>query len=78
MFTIPQNHTMELTLEQATGIIAVGGSVITGMEHVREHWYRYVDGLAQDMYEDDDAFFDAWAYEVNAYNVVYTNMKELA
>ena len=77
MFTIPKNHTMELTLEQATGIIAVGGSVITGMEHVREHWYRYVDGDARDMYEDDDAFFDAWAYEVNAYNVVHANMCKL-
>lgn len=76
MFRIPDFYKMpEMTFEAAKHVFA--GDLLKGMEQIQEHWDRYATGNADDMYEDDDDFFDTWQYEVNAYNVVYSTMKPL-
>ena len=76
MFRIPSFYEMpNMTFEEAKAVFA--GDLLKGMEQIQEHWDRYATGNAGDMYDDDDAFFDTWQYEVNAYNVVYSTMKPL-
>ena len=76
MFRIPDFYKMpEMTFEDAKHVFA--GDLLKGMEQIQEHWDRYATGNADDMYEDDNDFFDYWQYEVNAYNVVYSTMKPL-
>lgn len=76
MFRIPNFYEMpNMTFDQAKAVFA--GDMLKGMEQLNEHWDRYCAGEANDMYEDDDDFFDTWQYEVNAYNVVYATMKPL-
>lgn len=75
MFNIPSFYQMNMNFETAKSVFA--GDLLKGMEMIQEHWDRYARGEADDMYEDDDAFFDCWQYEVNAYNVVYSTMKPL-
>lgn len=77
MFRIPDFNKMEMTFEEAEGILKIDGSVLKGMEHINEHWNRYCAGEANDMYEDDAEFFDIWSHEANAYNIVYAEMKPL-
>ena len=78
MFRIPHfNQMPEMTFEEAKGIIEIDGDLLKGMEHVSEHWDRYASGNADDMYADDDEFYDTWIYEVNAYNVVFNKMQPL-
>jgi len=75
MFRIPDFYQMDMTYETAKAVF--NGDVLTGMERINEHWDRYASGQSDDMYEDDDAFFENWIYEVNAYNKVYSTMKPL-
>ena len=76
MFRIPAFYQMpNMTFEEAKAVFA--GDMLKGMEQIQQHWDRYARGEADDMYEDDDAFYDTWQYEVNAYNVVYAKMKPL-
>ena len=75
MFRIPDFYKMEMTYETAKAVF--NGDVLTGMERISEHWDRYASGQLDDMYEDDDAFFAMWEYEVNAANTVYAQMKPL-
>ncbi len=77
MFRIPNFNKMEMTFEEAVGIIEINGSVLKGMEHINEHWDRYCKGEANDMYETDEEFFDVWSHEANAYNIVYAKMQPL-
>lgn len=77
MFNIPSFNQMEMTFEEAKGILEIDGSILRGMEHVNEHWERYCAGEADAMYSTDEEFFDVWSHEVNAYNMVYTTMKPL-
>ena len=76
MFRIPAFYQMpNMTFDEAKAVFA--GDMLKGMEQVQEQWDNYASGNADDMYEDDDAFYDTWQYEVNAYNVVYAKMKPL-
>ena len=76
MFRIPDFYQMpEMTYETAKAVF--NGDVLKGMEMISEHWDRYASGQSDDMYEDDDAFFEEWIYEVNAYNIVFEGMGKL-
>ena len=79
MFRIPAFYQMpNMTFDEAKRILTFNDKgLLGGMEHINEHWDRYAAGESGDMYEDDDDFFATWEYEVNAYNIVYTNMREL-
>lgn len=76
MFRIPSFHQMpNMTFDEAKAVF--NGDLLKGMEMINEHWDRYVSGQSGDMYEDDDDFYSTWVYEVNAYNVVYAELKPL-
>ena len=75
MFKIPNFHKMEMTFEEAKGVLTINNSLIDGMEHVDAMWEKH---CADDtIYEDDDDFYEHWVYEVNAYNKVFETMKPL-
>lgn len=76
MFRIPDFYKMpEMTVEQAKWVFQ--GELLRGMEALDNHWKRYCRGELNGVYEDDDDFFDTWQTEVNAYNIVYTQMAPL-
>ena len=78
MFNVPSFYEMpNMTFEEAKGILKIDGDLLKGMEHINAMWDKYATGEFEDMYADDDEFFDCWVYEVNAYNVVYKTMKPL-
>ena len=66
---------LNMTFEEAKRILSYHGDMLKGMEHINDCWNRHAEGNS--IYEDDDEFFAAWEYEVNAYNVVYATMKPL-
>ena len=76
MFKIPNFHKMEMTFEDAKSVLlTVNDSLLEGMDHMNAMWEKHCSN--DSMYEDDDAFFENWIYEVNAYNKVYSTMKPL-
>ena len=78
MFRIPSFYEMpNMTFEEAKNVLEIDGDLLKGMEHFSEHWDRYASGNADDMYADDDEFYDTWIYEVNAFNVVFNKMQPL-
>ena len=75
MFRIPEFHKMEMTFEEAKGVLTIDNSLIDGMEHVDAMWEKHCSD--DTIYEDDDDFYEHWVYEVNAYNKVFETMKPL-
>jgi len=75
MFKIPEFHKMEMTFEEAKGVLTINNSLIDGMEHVDAMWEKHCSD--DTVYEDDDDFYEHWVYEVNAYNKVFETMKPL-
>ena len=75
MFRIPEFHKMEMTFEEAKGVLTINNSLIEGMEHVDAMWEKHCSD--DTIYEDDDDFYEHWVYEVNAYNKVFETMKPL-
>ena len=75
MFRIPEFHKMEMTFEEAKGVLTINNSLIDGMEHVDAMWEKHCSD--DTIYEDDDDFYEHWVYEVNAYNKVFETMKPL-
>ena len=75
MFRIPNFHKMEMTFEEAKGVLTINNSLIDGMEHVDAMWEKHCSD--DTVYEDDDDFYEHWVYEVNAYNKVFETMKPL-
>ena len=75
MFNIPNFHKMEMTFEEAKGVLTINDSLIEGMEHVDAMWEKHCSD--DTIYEDDDDFYEHWVYEVNAYNKVFETMKPL-
>ena len=75
MFRIPDFHKMEMTFEEAKGVLTTNNSLIEGMEHVDAMWEKHCSD--ETIYEDDDNFYEHWVYEVNAYNKVFETMKPL-
>ena len=80
MFRIPSFYHMDLDI--ATAVRIMGESSITKantlldkMEDMQDKWDRHCMG--QSPFEDDDEFFECFRYEVNAYNVIYQEMKPL-
>ena len=75
MFRIPNFAKMEMTFEEAKGVLTTNNSLIEGMEHVDAMWEKHCSD--DTIYEDDDDFYEHWVYEVNAYNKVFETMKPL-
>jgi hypothetical protein len=70
MFNIPSRNAVTMTSEKANTIIERlgGGSLLEGMEFMNKAW---------DNQCDSEAFFDCFYTEVNAYNVVFTELKKM-
>ena len=79
MFRIPNYFQMNMTWDEAVTIIKGRGkgNLLEGMEEMNDIWDRYARDVDGDMYKDDDAFFEEWIYEVNAYNIVFEGMGKL-
>ena len=75
-FRIPSFYQMNMSLEEAVFVLGKD-RVLEAMENLDQQWLRYTDGEMDALYCDDDDFFEHWQSEVNAYNVVYNEMKPL-
>ena len=76
MFRIPAFHQMNLGFEEACAMLrgyAGQDTLIGAMEAVQQLWEDH----AQRDAGHDDRFFETWAYELNAYNAVFTQMHDL-
>ena len=79
MFRIPDYYVDTPTWESAVSTVEMqgNGDLLAGMESIEQRWNEYASGSMDMIYRDDDAFWDVWCYEVNAYNVVYEGMSQL-
>jgi len=88
MFNIPDLYKIEMSFETAEQIMISGClirqrslhrdssvTIIDRMEFILDEWEIHCSGDA--CFEDDDAFFEHFRYETNAFNVLYTEMKPL-
>lgn len=79
MFNIPDMYKMDMPFEMAEEIMSLqknsGATIIDMMKNVQYKWELHCSG--HHFFEDDDAFFEFWKYEVNAFNVLYAEMKHL-
>ena len=75
MFRIPSFNQMNMTWDEAVGVIKGRGlgDLLKGMEEMNRIWEDHVKMCL----DTDDDFFDNWVYEVNAYNVVFEGMGKL-
>jgi len=81
MFRIPSFYQEDISYDESVRILQNfgGGDLLEGMRKMDAMWAEYVvSSNTQDpMYDEDDEFFSAWVYEVNAFNVVYDAMAGL-
>lgn len=88
MFLIPDFYVDEnMNFDEAVAIVKgrAGGDLLEGMKAIEKVWEgyladqkRFYNGEQDEMvYGDDNDFYDHWHYEVNAFNVVFENMKKL-
>ena len=75
MFRIPSFYEMNVTFEDACRTITnLGkGDMLEGMNAMHDFSEEHCKSGA----EDDDAFFEHFEYEVNAFNKVFSTMKPL-
>lgn len=79
MFVIPDFYVDTPTFEDAVRTVEMqgNGDLLAGMESIEQRWNEYASGKMDMIYNSDDAFYDVWCYEVNAYNVVFEGMSQL-
>lgn len=72
MFKITKEYEMPIAYELACRVVKSRGrgDLLEGMYAIDSSWADFM--LAG---KDDDDFFDEWAYEANAYNVVYEKLQ---
>ena len=76
MFRIPSFYHMALDFDDAVRIMTGHSTTLLDkMEDMQDKWDRHCMG--QSPFDDDDEFFECFRYEVNAYNVIYREMKPL-
>lgn len=72
MFRIPSFYKMDLTFDRAAQLLSGSGTLLENMERMDALWNTHCES-----FDDDDAFYETWQWEVNAYNVVYAGMAPL-
>ena len=79
MFMIPDFYVDTPTWEDAVHIVKCqgNGDLLAGMQQIQARWDEYASGNMDMVYPNDDAWYDNWCYEVNAYNVVFETMGAL-
>ena len=81
MFRIPSFYEEKFCFDDAVSIITgLGrGDLLEGMKALDRVWEEHIASCGKEYarFECDDDFYGNYCYEVNAYNVVYKNMREL-
>ena len=81
MFRIPEAYVDAPSYEDAMKLITARGrgDALEGMLSLDRMYDEYVASTHTDapLFESDDEFYYTYSYELNAYNVVYTNMSRL-
>jgi hypothetical protein len=81
MFRIPHFYEEAFCYEDAVTIMkAFGrGDLLEGMKAMDRCWEEYLASQGKDnaRFKDDDAFYENYCYEVNAFNKVFSEMKQL-
>jgi hypothetical protein len=79
MFRIPNFYEMSMSFDEAWKTIQNlgNGDCLEGMNVMNSEWDAYVRGDNDDIFDCDDDWWDNWAYEANAFNVVYEGMSQL-
>ena len=77
MFRIPSfyQETVDFTSAWNTIKNFGRGDALEGMNAMNRVWEEHASG--SDRFEEDDDFFEWYEAEVNAYNVVFSNMNKL-
>ena len=74
MFRIPHFYRIDMTFAEAQRMLTPNDNILDALERVDAAWAEHC--ASADMPSDDD-FYSRWMYEVNAYNVVVSNMRTL-
>jgi hypothetical protein len=81
MFRVPNYLAMTMTVDEAAEIMTRHGrgDMLVGMEAMDRAWKEHVASFEADtdLDEADTEFYEAYVYEVSAYNVVFEGMYEL-
>jgi hypothetical protein len=79
MFNIPEEYTFDMSFENAAEIIAnrSNGDLLKGMQSMNKLWDDYCMTDYSQSFDGDDDFYETFENEVNAYNVVFSNMRKL-
>lgn len=81
MFRIPSCYVDAPSFQDAMKTITARGrgDALEGMLSLDRFYDEYVASTHTDapLFESDDEFYYTYSYELNAYNVVYTNMSRL-
>lgn len=79
MFAIPDFYVDTPTWTDAVRTVKCqgNGDLLAGMEAIQARWDEYASGKMDMIYSSDDAWYDNWCYEANAYNVVFETMGAL-
>jgi len=79
MFNIPDIYKINLSLTDAEHVMSRYNeydiTIIDNMRNLLDEWNQHCDGA--DFFADDDEFFEYFKYEVNAFNILYTEMQHL-
>ena len=77
MFRIPSfyQETVDFTSAWNTITNFGRGDALEGMNAMNRVWEEHASG--SDRFEEDDDFYEWYEAEVNAYNVVFSNMNKL-
>lgn len=75
MFRIPSFYEMEMPFKEAARLMTLHGrgDLLEGMKAMDRSWVEHCHNPEG----DDDEYFSYYEYEVNAYNVVFSNMSKL-
>jgi hypothetical protein len=75
MIYVPSFYRDEVPFDEAADFIAAcgGDDLLKGMKKIDALWTNYVNSEDQ----DDDEFYEDWAYEINCFNSVSENMSKL-
>lgn len=81
MFRIPHFYEENFCFNDAVAIMTGHGrgDLLEGMQAMDRAWEEYLASQGKEFarFECDDDFYENYCYEVNAYNVVFENMKQL-
>lgn len=77
MFRIPAFYKFEMTISDATKVMkSYGrGDILEGLEAMNRVWEEHASGSPR--FDTDSDFYENYEAEVNAYNVIFSEMGAL-